>query len=438
MTRRRSCNIIPVNVLIRVSMEVTPINRQSYMAEVANLLALITDDDTRERLIAQMEQMFDSAEDEAKLIEQIGSPTKVAVALIRYADKKRGTSPAQVAEAISSEPVTEMMEEAAANAEAPEAGEMPELAFAEASDYEDEPSEPVEDDMLPLEDAAVPERLEGVFADEEAFSDAAEPELAEASFEEAEAAVFEPVSEETAEEDFFAEVTAAAEEDEGGFTEMSEPEFEAAPAELEDVTDEFAQEDTEPAAPVDEALVQAVAAEAAEAFGEFPAEDDAFFQDVSAELPEQEEDPAMELAEELFGDAKPIPSSASGKESRPVDAEPEIEVIKTGWKAFLYFLIPGLVPGLPVFLVLLALSLVFLAIGVAAIACAVAVFMSAFIGFSVVADMLLLIGAGAALFAVAMVLMWFAIWFLVQVCFGWVRLIHRGGIRFSRKEVVVG
>ena len=102
------------------------------------------------------------------------------------------------------------------------------------------------------------------------------------------------------------------------------------------------------------------------------------------------------------------------------------------------FLIPGLVPGLPIFLVLFALSLVFLAIGVAAIACAVGVFASAFIGFTVVADMLLLLGAGAALFAVAMVLMWFAIWFLIQVCFGWARLMRRGGFRFSRKEVVVG
>ena len=49
----------------------------------------------------------------------------------------------------------------------------------------------------------------------------------------------------------------------------------------------------------------------------------------------------------------------------------------------------------------------------------------------------LLIGAGTSLFAIALVLMWFAIWFLTRVCFGWVRLIHRGGVRFSRKEVPV-
>jgi hypothetical protein len=40
-------------------MEVTLINRQSYMAEVSNLLELITDEETRARLIAQMEDAFD-------------------------------------------------------------------------------------------------------------------------------------------------------------------------------------------------------------------------------------------------------------------------------------------------------------------------------------------------------------------------------------------
>ena len=77
----------------------------------------------------------------------------------------------------------------------------------------------------------------------------------------------------------------------------------------------------------------------------------------------------------------------------------------------------------------------FLAIGVAAVGFSVGVIMSAFVGFNVVADMLLLLGAGASIFAVAMVLLWFGIWFLTKVCFGWVRLIHRGGVRFSRKEV---
>ena len=358
-----------MNLYHCISMGVTPINRQTYMAEVENLLGLITDEETRTKLLAQMEQMFDAAEDEGKLIEQIGSPTKVAVALIRYADKKRaGESPKAEAVSVPEAPVTEMLHEAEANAAAPEESSMPELAYEEAEEEGAFIEAP--EISLPEEDAAVPERLEDVFAGDPGF-----------------------VSEEPAPEEVVEE---AAEE-----------------------AVEFIEEPEE--APVmDEALVKAVTAEAEEAFGEAP---------VQAEAPAQAEEAKAELVEELFGSAEEAESAADAS------AEPEKEYVKVGWKAFLYFLIPGLVPGLPVFLVLFALSLVFLAVGVAAVGFAVGVFMSAFVGFNVVADMLLLIGAGASIFAVAMVLLWFGIWFLTQVCFGWVRLIHRGGVRFSRKEV---
>ena len=364
-------------------MGVTPINRQNYMAEVENLLGLITDEETRTKLLAQMEQMFDAAEDEGKLIEQIGSPTKVAVALIRYADKKRAGERAKAETVPEPEaPVTEMLSEAEANAAAPDESSMPELAFEEAEEVPaaDEAPEFIEAQVdLPEEDAAVPERLEDVLFPDNGF-----------------------VSEETvpAEPE---EILAEAKEEAPEF-------FETVP------------EETEPAQPVmDEAFVKAVTAEAEEAFGEAPVQEAA---------PVQEQETTTELVEELFGaDEEAAPAVDDGTQ------EPEKEYVKVGWKAFLYFLIPGLVPGLPVFLVLFALSLVFLAIGIAAVGFSVGVIMSAFVGFNVVADMLLLIGAGASIFAVAMVLLWFGIWFLTKVCFGWVRLIHRGGVRFSRKEV---
>ena len=367
-------------------MEVTPINRQSYMAEVSSLLALITDETTRESLIAQMEQMFDAAEDEQKLIEQIGSPTKVAVALIRYADKKRAASaPVQAEEAIApATPVTEMMADAKANAEAPEEDVMPELAYEEPEAPAEEPEGFVEEPEVPAEEP------EGFV--EEPEVPAEEPEV-------------------------FAEEPEVA---------VEEPE---APAEEPEVLEE-------PELPVvDEALAKAVAAGAAETFVETPAQEQ-LAEELPEEAPAEEtetaentvEEAEKELAEELFGQNEaPAPDE---------EEEVETETRTVGWKAFLYFLIPGLVPGLPVFLVLFALSLVFLAIGAGAIGCAVGVISSAFIGFNVVADMLLLLGAGASIFAVALVLLWFGIWFLTQVCFGWVRLIHRGGIRFSRKEVL--
>lgn len=351
------------------------------MAEVENLLGLITDEETRTKLLAQMEQMFDAAEDEGKLIEQIGSPTKVAVALIRYADKKRAGESAK-AEAVPEPeaPVTEMLSEAEANAAAPEESNMPELAFDEAEAEPEVVEAPTFIEAsaveLPEEDAAVPERLEEVLLPNTGFvAEEAEPAQPE-------------------------EILAQAEE---------AAEFFEAAAEEEEIVPPV----------MDEAFVKAVAAEAEEAFGEAPAQE---------ELPAQETEAESELVQELFGSTAEEADAEDGQ-------EPEKEYVKVGWKAFLYFLIPGLVPGLPVFLVLFALSLVFLAIGVCAVGFAVGVFMSAFVGFNVVADMLLLLGAGASIFAVAMVLLWFGIWFLTKVCFGWVRLIHRGGVRFSRKEV---
>ena len=351
------------------------------MAEVENLLGLITDKETRTKLLAQMEQMFDAAEDEGKLIEQIGSPTKVAVALIRYADKKRAGESAK-AEAVHEPeaPVTEMLSEAEANAAAPEESNMPELAFDEAEAEPEVVEAPTFIEAsaveLPEEDAAVPERLEEVLLPNTGFvAEEAEPAQPE-------------------------EILAQAEE---------AAEFFEAAAEEEEIVPPV----------MDEAFVKAVAAEAEEAFGEAPAQE---------ELPAQETEAESELVQELFGSTAEEADAEDGQ-------EPEKEYVKVGWKAFLYFLIPGLVPGLPVFLVLFALSLVFLAIGVCAVGFAVGVFMSAFVGFNVVADMLLLLGAGASIFAVAMVLLWFGIWFLTKVCFGWVRLIHRGGVRFSRKEV---
>ena len=348
----------------------------------------------------------------------------LAVALIRYADKKR-TEASEQPEPVQPQgsPVTAMMEEAEANAEAPDEDVIPELAFEEAPAPAEAPAveSEVAEILLPAEEPAVEEIVE-IPAEAPAAEEIAElpAEAPAAPVEEFIEIPAEPV----------VEVAEPVVEVAEPVVEIAEPVVEAAEPVVE-VTEPVV-EDAEPvvevAEPVvDEALARAVETEAAEAFvdvpaGEAPAE---FVESAPAE--EAPADPAAELAEELFG------QKAEDEEEEVV----ETEMRTIGWKSFLYFLIPGLVPGLPVFLVLFVLSIALLAIGIAAIGCAVSVFMSAFIGFNVVADMLLLIGAGTSIFAVALVLMWFAIWFLTRVCFGWVRLIHRGGVRFSRKEVPV-
>lgn len=62
--------------------EVTRINRQRYMAELSKLLAFMFKEDKAE-ILAQYNKMLDEAEDEQALLEEFGSPTKLAVTISR-------------------------------------------------------------------------------------------------------------------------------------------------------------------------------------------------------------------------------------------------------------------------------------------------------------------------------------------------------------------
>ena len=153
------------------------------MAEISSLLGLITDEHTREVLIAKMEHMFDAAEDEQKLINDIGSPTKVAVALIRYADN--GVVTPEAAVVIDSVADDELEQEE--EFETIEAlSEQPELLIPETDEAEptaEEASEPAEAAAEAAEEApaAAEEAAEAV---EEKAEEAPEAEAAPAAAEE--------------------------------------------------------------------------------------------------------------------------------------------------------------------------------------------------------------------------------------------------------------
>ena len=312
--------------------EVTVINRQSYMAEISSLLSLITDDNTRVALIEQMERMFDAAPDEERLIQEIGNPTKVAVALIRYADSGKITPAAapvvapgqaqppkkpQFIDETKYRPVEDVV------FDAPEALEQP----AEEPDggYYSEEDEQYEDDGYYSEE-------EGQYEDDGYYSEEGEQY-----------------------------------EDDGGYSEEE---------------------------------------------GQY--EDDGYYSEEEGAY-EDEENPFDEMFDEL-----------------------EVETItKTNPFLAVLYTIAAIIVGVPVFVVLLALNLCFFAIGVAVVAGGIALTGTAFIGLSVVADMLILLGSGASVLAIAMVLLWFAIWFFVQVTIGWIRVLIRLGKRWCCKEVEV-
>ena len=305
------------------------------MAEISSLLGLITDDQTRQALIAQMENMFDNAPDEERLIQEIGNPTKVAVALIRYADSGKITpaaapvvAPAQAQPRRTPQPrprAEQYRPMAAAAAQRP----APSFTFP---DLPEEPDEP-ETDEAPVLDGQL--SFDEQPADDDGYYD-----------------------EQPAEDDGYYDEQPA---DDDGY------------------------------------------------YDEQPADDDGYY----------DEQPGEEYGEEY-------------DEEYYDDYEPEY---KTNVFLAILYTLGAIIIGVPVFAVLLVLDLAVLAIGAVCGAAGVSLIMTAFIGLPVVADMLILLGGGAAVIAIALVVIWLAVWLFIRMVIGWVRLLVRLGHRWCRKEI---
>ena len=316
------------------------------MAEISSLLGLITDDQTRQALIAQMENMFDNAPDEERLIQEIGNPTKVAVALIRYADSGKITpaaapvvAPAQAQPRRTPQPrprAEQYRPMTAAAAQRP----APSFTFP---DLPEEPDEP-ETDEAPVLDGQL--SFDEQPADNDGYYD-----------------------EQPADDDGYYDEQPA--DDDGYYDEQ--------PADDDGYYDEQ------------------------------PADDDGYY----------DEQPGEEYGEEY-------------DEEYYDDYEPEY---KTNVFLAILYTLGAIIIGVPVFAVLLVLDLAVLAIGAACGAAGVSLIMTAFIGLPVVADMLILLGGGAAVIAIALVVIWLAVWLFIRMVIGWVRLLVRLGHRWCRKEI---
>ena len=296
------------------------------MAEISSLLGLITDDNTRQTLIAQMENMFDNAPDEERLIQEIGNPTKVAVALIRYADSGKITPAA--APVVAPEQVQpKRAPQPRPRAEqyrpiAPQPVPQPAYADQAAEDaYDEQPAAPV---------------LDGQFSFDE------QPE-------------------------------------EGYYDEQ----------------------------PADDGY-----------YDEQPA-DDGYYDEQQPEGDYDDPNYATDGEEGYYDEAY-------------YDDEP---VYKTNVFLAILYTLGAIVVGVPVLAVLLVLDLAVLAVGAACGAGGVGLIATAFIGLPMVADMLILLGGGAAVIAIALVVIWLAIWLFIRMVIGWVRLLVRLGKRWCRKEI---
>lgn len=300
------------------------------MAEISSLLGLITDDQTRQALIAQMENMFDNAPDEERLIQEIGNPTKVAVALIRYADSGKITPAAA-----------------------------PVVAPAQAQPKRTPQPRPRAEQYRPMT-AAAAQRPAPSFTFPDLPEEPDEPETDEA-----------PVLD-------------------------GQLSFDEQPAD----------DDGQPA-------------EDNGYYDEQPAEDDGYYDEQPDDDGYYDEQPGEEYDEEY-------------DEEYYDDYEPEY---KTNVFLAILYTLGAIIIGVPVFAVLLVLDLAVLAIGAACGAAGVSLIMTAFIGLPVVADMLILLGGGAAVIAIALVVIWLAVWLFIRMVIGWVRLLVRLGHRWCRKEI---
>ncbi len=323
------------------------------MAEISSLLGLITDDNTRQALIAQMENMFDNAPDEERLIQEIGNPTKVAVALIRYADSGKITpaaapvvAPEQVQPRRAPQPRPRAEQYRPI---APQPAPQPAYADQAAEDTCDEqPAAPVLDGQFSFD-----EQPEEGYYDEQPADDGY-------------------YDEQPADDGYCDEQPA----DDGYYDEQ----------------------------PSDDGY-----------YDEQPA-DDGYYD----EQPEGGYDPNY---------------ATDGEEGYYDEAYYDEPAYKTNVFLAILYTLGAIIIGVPVLAVLLVLDLAVLAIGVACGAGGVGLIATAFIGLPMVADMLILLGGGAAVIAIALVVVWLAIWLFIRVVIGWVRLLARTGKRWCRKEI---
>ena len=328
------------------------------MAEISSLLGLITDDNTRQALIAQMENMFDNAPDEERLIQEIGNPTKVAVALIRYADSGKITpaaapvvAPEQVQPRRAPQPrprAEQYRPMTAAAAQKP----APSFTFPEPPEDPDEPKT----DKAPV--------LDGQFSFDE------QPE--EGYYDE-----------QPADDGYYDEQPA----DDGYYDEQ----------------------------PADDGY-----------YDEQPA-DDGYYDEQPADDGYYDEQPEGGYDPNYATDGEEGYYDEAYYEDKPA--------YKTNVFLAILYTLGAIVVGVPVLAVLLVLDLAVLAVGAACGAGGVGLIATAFIGLPMVADMLILLGGGAAVIAIALVVIWLAIWLFIRMVIGWVRLLVRTGKRWCRKEI---
>ncbi|MBQ3482484.1 MAG: hypothetical protein IJH48_09245 [Oscillospiraceae bacterium] len=359
----------------------TSINKQKFLAELGKLLTFMYEED-RLRAIGMYSRMFEEARDEQALIQSLISPTRQAVVVARAYNSNLGrlslTSESKAAPEDRDENgipdyvhAIEGVREKAWAAQG-----FPEEALAE-----EKPAEP---------------------AAEKAEEPAAEAETSEPAEAGSES---EPEADEPAEEAIGS----------------GEPEPAAAPEEAPETSDGEAGE--EPAGPDAEKVGEPVAEEAAgpaEAGSEAEPE-----QEKADEVPAPAEDNPEDAAEKkthegieyftLPEEGKETPESPTLLDENSFNVDSDA-LKKIRRKPRVFALIVYILFAIPLTIcaiaVLLIPALLFLGLSIASIICGVVLVSTAFKGFAVFADIMVLLGVSLVLFAFGLLFLWTAIWFI--------------------------
>ena len=324
------------------------------MAELNKLLTFMFKED-RAEIIQHYNELLDNAEDESALLEEFGSPTKLAVSISRSYNRDERKL------AVTADSKEDAPEKPAAEAKAPEKPQAPEAPKA--------PQKPSE-----------PEVYTGTYADivEEFRRQRALEEGVE----------YKPI-----------------------FFDESEPTPVEEPAPVEEPT------------PVEE---PAPAEESAPAEELEPVEEPA-----PAEEPAPTEEPAP--AEE--------PVDGTFEEYGLSDAEEAAEERRTQRKTNVPLLILYLIIAIPLGIVgvalVIAIGAVVIAAAAAAAFCGVKLFVFAFSGLTVFADIFITAGAALVCCAVALLLLWFGVWGIASGVSGVIVGLKALGRKLCVKEVAV-
>lgn len=360
-------------------------NRQRYMAELSKLLSFMFKED-RTEILQHYNELLDNAEDEDALLEEFGSPTKLAVTISRTYDReerklsvKADSKEDVVADKTSEAEFTRPAETEfkTIKAVAPESSDSPVGDATAPSGYSGSYADIVEEirrevaaekgeEYIPIfYEEIEPEKSEKELPDERA--EEVPPE------EEAE----EPVEEVTAENSEEPEETEADEEAEVEANEGSDSDSEKEPEEAPETEERESAEESE-----EETDVELIS------------------EDAEEESAESEEKIAETPVEEVAEVEEPL----SKDEEAALVLKPALLIL------YLIFAVPI---GLVLLVITAAVTLAVLGCAAAVVGAGVLCVTFALSGIAVTADIILIIGAAIIAFALGLLLLWTGFWLIL-------------------------